>query len=200
MKDGDLLWRRRDVDRFRDAADPQKAAAAFNGRFADRPVIRRRHGKLTVSIGVREFQLAEAIEIIETGENPSKLTCGGNPYREDIFIGQGPLGSLLKQECDALGLNYDDLTVLTRKNDPFRHDTAARHRDASWFAEHFNQHVAPLRTIHLRGFHYILVSAGGVLKPDGSRYSNNEADYNWMNEIAAKAARWLGYVGFDQIH
>jgi hypothetical protein len=30
------------------------------------------------------------------------------------------------------------------------------------------------RAIHLRGFHYVLVSAGNVIKPDGRPYENNE--------------------------
>jgi hypothetical protein len=31
-------------------------------------------------------------------------------------------------------------------------------------------------------------------------YTNTDADWNWLQNTAAKAARWLGYIPFDQIH
>ena len=37
-----------------------------------------------------------------------------------------------------------------------------------------------------------------AVKPNGKRYTNTEEDWNWLGK-AAKAARWLGYVGFNQI-
>lgn len=198
VKDGDVLHRRRDVDRFLDGQRPEASCKIWNTRNADRPVGTIKNGRRMIRWETRFYAVDEIIRIIETGVAPIETPRSGNPYHDDIHIGEGPLGSLLKQECDALGLRYDDLTVLSRHNDPFRLDTAAAHRDAAWFAEHFNQHVAPLRTIHLRGFHYILVSAGGVLKPDGSPYQNTEEDHVWLLSFAAKRARWLGYVGFDQ--
>ena len=54
------------------------------------------------------------------------------------------------------------------------------------------------RKIHLRGLHYMLVS-GEVAKPDGLPYTNTEEDWTWLVMHAAKAARWLGYIPFDQI-
>jgi hypothetical protein len=36
---------------------------------------------------------------------------------------------------DAGGCTMKDLTVLAPKNDPFRIDTPARHRDGRWLAE-----------------------------------------------------------------
>jgi hypothetical protein len=50
----------------------------------------------------------------------------------------------------------------------------------------------------LRGFHYLLVAHGGIAKPDGKPYENTDKDYLWMTDLAAKAARWLGFVGFDR--
>jgi hypothetical protein len=51
----------------------------------------------------------------------------------------------------------------------------------------------------LHGFHYVLVSAGGVVKPNGELYRNTAADDAWLNEVAGKRARWLKYVDFDRI-
>ena len=53
--------------------------------------------------------------------------------------------------------------------------------------------------IHLRGLHYALVSSTSLTKPDGERYLNNADDWEWLQVEASKAARWLGYVPFDQI-
>jgi hypothetical protein len=54
------------------------------------------------------------------------------------------------------------------------------------------------RTIHLRGLHYMLMS-DEVTKPNGLPYTNTDADWVWLQENAAKAARWLGYLPFAQI-
>ena len=52
------------------------------------------------------------------------------------------------------------------------------------------------RKIHLRGLHYMLL---GRSKPDGTAYANTEADWLWLSGQAGKAARWLGYLPFDQV-
>jgi hypothetical protein len=39
----------------------------------------------------------------------------------------------------------------------------------------------------------------GQPKPDGTPYANTEADWEWLSSEAGKAARWLGYLPFDQI-
>jgi hypothetical protein len=39
----------------------------------------------------------------------------------------------------------------------------------------------------------------GRPKPDGRPYTNTEADWLWLSGQAGKAARWLGYLPFDQI-
>jgi hypothetical protein len=38
-----------------------------------------------------------------------------------------------------------------------------------------------------------------VTKPNGLPYTNTDADWVWLQENAAKAARWLGYLPFAQI-
>jgi hypothetical protein len=52
------------------------------------------------------------------------------------------------------------------------------------------------RKIHLRGLHYMTI---GRPKPDGTAYTNTDQDWLWLSSVAGKAARWLGYLPFDQI-
>jgi hypothetical protein len=81
--------------------------------------------------------------------------------------------------------------------DPYRLDSPAWHRRAAWFTEQLDRFV-PFGTVQLRGLHYKLSAAGDVLLPDGRPYPN-DATWEWLNDKAAKAARWLGYVPFDPI-
>jgi hypothetical protein len=53
-----------------------------------------------------------------------------------------------------------------------------------------------LSRVHLRGLHYRLIDRP---KPDGRPYTNTDADWAWLQMHAAKAARWLRYIGFDRI-
>jgi hypothetical protein len=59
------------------------------------------------------------------------------------------------------------LTVLSDRADPYRHDTAAGHRDGQWFAKHVAALAPARRPFHLRGLHYRIVACGTVVKPDG---------------------------------
>jgi hypothetical protein len=63
-------------------------------------------------------------------------------------------------------LGLEDLTVLSAEVDPYRNDTAAGHRDAAWFKEHFDLAMRGGR-IHLRGLHYRLVARGDIKLPGG---------------------------------
>ena len=45
----------------------------------------------------------------------------------------------------------------------------------------------------------MLVSAGDVTRPDGAPYRNIGPDWIWLEQHAAKAARFLGMIPFDQI-
>ena len=91
-----------------------------------------------------------------------------------------------------------DLSVLSVRKDPYRLDTPSMRRDGAWLAEQIGRLAVKL-PIHLRGLHYAIVSTGGVLKPDRKPYTNTEEDWTWLQEVAAKAARWLGYVPFESI-
>jgi hypothetical protein len=104
-------------------------------------------------------------------------------------------GSRLRGTLESTGLPMQDATVLAAQNDPFRVDTAAGHRDAAWLADNFVQ-LDVTGQIHIRGLHYILL---GRPKPNGLPYSSTDADWCWLGSHPVKAARWLGYIPFDQI-
>jgi hypothetical protein len=108
----------------------------------------------------------------------------------------GPLRQLLEDTAADYGWPMKSLTVLANQHDPFRLDTPAGHRDGEWLAVTARELGLGGRKIHLRGLHYMVL---GRPKPDGTAYANNEDDWVWLSEKAAKAARWLDYLPFDQI-
>jgi hypothetical protein len=109
---------------------------------------------------------------------------------------------LLKETAAEHGMSMKDLTVLSDQVDPFRLDTPANHRDGRWLAD-AAQTLGLLtgeRKIHLRGLHYaISMAKTPFFKPDGARYVNDQENWLWLSETAAKAARWLGHIDFDRI-
>jgi hypothetical protein len=119
----------------------------------------------------------------------------------DLFGGEdrGTLRSILDKACLDTGSILADLTALSPQNDPYRLDTPTFHTEGRWLAEQMVNLRLAHRRIHLRGLHYALVSTSGLVKPTGEPYRNTEKDWLWLQSSAAKAARWLGYVRFDQI-
>lgn len=111
-------------------------------------------------------------------------------------IVESPLRRLLRATASESGCGMKDLTVLAPQNDPFRLDTPARHRDGEWLAMTARELGLGSRPIHLRGLHYMVI---GQPKPDRTPYTNTDADWTWLSQDAGKAARWLGYLPFDQI-
>lgn len=107
-----------------------------------------------------------------------------------------PLRAALDSVIAETGRSLRDLTVLAPKNDPFRLDTPARHRDGRWLAETAAALGLGDRRIHLRGLHYMIL---GRPMPDGTPYLNDDDHWEWLQGDAAKAARFLGYIPFDQI-
>jgi hypothetical protein len=99
-------------------------------------------------------------------------------------------------EANGRKLSMKDLTVLAPQNDPFRLDTPKNHEIGAWLAITARDLGLGNRKIHLRGLHYMII---GQPKPDGTAYTNTEADWVWLSTEAGKAARWLGYIPFDQI-
>ena len=110
--------------------------------------------------------------------------------------GASPLRAALDNVIAEQGCSLKDLTVLDTKNDPFRIDTPARHRDGRWLATTAQDLGLGDRRIHLRGLHYMVI---GRPKPDGTPYRNTDEDWLWLSGAAGKAARFLGYIPFDQI-
>jgi hypothetical protein len=118
----------------------------------------------------------------------------------DGHNGSGPLRQILEIARVDSGYSFGELTVLKTENDPYRHDTPAGHRDGQWFGEQVERFLPFGQTIHLRGLHYRLSSAGDVVRPDRAElYINNDENWQWLSNSAAKAARWLGYVPFECI-
>jgi len=107
-----------------------------------------------------------------------------------------PLRLLLEETAAEHHLSMKDLTVLDKDNDPYRLDTPAGHRDGGWLATTVRELGLGDRKAHLRGLHYMVL---GRTKPNGLPYANTEKDWLWLSEDAGKAARWLGYLPFDQI-
>ncbi|HEY3034415.1 MAG TPA: hypothetical protein VGJ54_07135, partial [Streptosporangiaceae bacterium] len=121
----------------------------------------------------------------------------GDPFgMTDRQANGSPLRRLLEDTAAAEGLPMKDLTVLAPQNDPFRVDTPARHRDGEWLAMTARELGLGDRRIHLRGLHYMVIERP---KPDGTPYTNTDPDWLWLSGDAGKAARWLGYIPFDQI-
>jgi hypothetical protein len=108
----------------------------------------------------------------------------------------GRLRRALVEAAHDGGQSMSDLTVLASQNDPFRRDTPAGHRGGAWLAARIDELGLGERPIHLRGLHYAVI---GQPKPNGQPYANSDTDWQWLSCAAAKAARWLGYVPFEQI-
>jgi hypothetical protein len=104
----------------------------------------------------------------------------------------GQQGKLLIPKGRRMGKDY--LTVLASDNDPLRQDTPAKHELGRWLVDRMGE-LGVTGQRHLRGLHYLLI---GATKPDGTPYANNDDNWKWLGKVA-KAARWLGYMEFDQI-
>jgi hypothetical protein len=128
---------------------------------------------------------------------PPKVEPPPKPPRE-VYQPQGVLGRLMAAEAEAAGVHVADLRVMSAKRDPYTLDTAGNHRIGQWFADQITRFVVE-GTVHLRGLHYLLCSTA-VVRPDGSPYVNDHTCWNWLQDDASKAARWLGYVDFERIH
>ena len=116
------------------------------------------------------------------------------------LLGRSALTGVIEEHMEA-GYTLDELTVLARDNDPFRQDRDEGHKLGRWLRDtlqdklHFEVGEGG-RVIHNRGLHYLLI---GQRKPDGRVYENDERTWKWLSDRVSKAARWLGYVPFEQI-
>jgi hypothetical protein len=109
--------------------------------------------------------------------------------------------AIAEAKADGVKLTMEKLTVLSPEKDPFRLDTPAKHRNSEWLAD-VALALGKLdsgKKIHLRGLHYATSNAKTpFIKPDGTQYLNNDADWEWM-KAAMKSARWLGYIPWDVV-
>lgn len=117
----------------------------------------------------------------------------------DSLLGRSPLTDVITEYVED-GWSLADLTVLAHGNDPFRQDTVTGHKIGQWLRDTLEGMGFEIgeggRKFHNRGLHYLLI---GQVKPNGAVYQNNEDDWKWLTDRASKAARWLGYIPFDQI-
>lgn len=101
------------------------------------------------------------------------------------------------EEAKEFDFKMKDVTVLDPKLDPYRLDTPANHARGQWFRDAYLKVHTSGERIHLRGLHYKFV--GNVLLPDGAQYINTDKNWEWLQNKAAKPARYLGYIPWDAI-
>ena len=89
--------------------------------------------------------------------------------------------------------------AMAKNSDPYLANKPLNHELGQWLATQAATLLRPDQRIHLRGLHYLMVSVGCVIKPDGRLYENTETDWTWLNGNVAGPARWLGYVPFNKI-
>jgi hypothetical protein len=117
----------------------------------------------------------------------------------DDAQGASALGQRLTDEAGSLGLPRRALLVMSKTKDPYFLDTPTNRRAGQWFAVALDRLLAPGRSIHLRGLHYLLVTTA-LIRPDGSIYVNDLDCWEWLQDDASKAARWLRLADFERIH
>src|SRR5215831_6607709 len=99
------------------------------------------------------------------------------------------LRHILESACEEYKASLNDFTVLSAAVDPYRLDTVSGHRDGQWLAEQLAKLYGAGQRAHWRGFHYAIVSAGDIKKPNGETHRNTEDDWQWLITNPAKAAR-----------
>jgi hypothetical protein len=204
--DGDrvLYFRERPRPHFKSDHEHKRWNAQNAGKRASLDASNR------TSLNGQNIDARRILIALETGSWPEgKLTRFKRGYRHDgddpgnddgVTPGfAGALREALEEACEDENVTRDEMTVLAVKNDPFRLDTKAGHRDGRWFAKQMASVSTEALTIHLRGLHYQIVAKGDVLKPNDEVYVNTFRDWLWLVENASKAARWLGYVPFEAI-
>ena len=98
----------------------------------------------------------------------------------------------IKQLAKEAGCTIPDLLVLARQNDPFFVGSPAQRKMAEWFAELWHE-FGYTTGVHLRRFHYRLISQELPTNHNGEPYENTEGCWNDLCN-AGKYARHLGLV------
>ena len=101
---------------------------------------------------------------------------------------------------ERTGLGLGDLTIMGGR-DPYRiGEKAVNHITGRWVRTTYDQLLSTTAPVpHIRGFHYKILLRGGVKKPDGQIYGHSSDDAAWLQNDAAKCARWLDYLPFEGI-
>jgi hypothetical protein len=145
------------------------------------------------------YTIGTVVEQAVSRAQRSTRTPASVKSKDDENHQPGKLHQILEEAVELEFCNPDELTVLSKAKDPYRLDTTAGHRLGRWCADLIERFLAPEAKIHLRGLHYLLTVSADVTCPDGSRYTNSDAIWEWFADTAMKAARWLGYVSFTRI-
>lgn len=106
-----------------------------------------------------------------------------------------PLRAKLEKLAAEYGGTAKDWAIMSPKSDPFLMDTDTNHIAGQWLKDMLDSNAIVI--IHDRGVHYVLATAG-MIKPNGDPYTNTDANWNWLVGVI-NAARWLGYIDFQQI-
>jgi hypothetical protein len=187
--DGVLYWRAdRPLSHF--PVGGEGARANWRARFAGKPAGSREGDRLRVRINGVIYNVQDIAAEIGT-------TSDGLPSGYGTTDG-GPLAQALFKASMETRRSLEDLSVLNKDSDPYRIDTDGKREAGRWFADQVARFVAPDRRIHVRGVFYAVVSAGDVMRPDGSLFINDTKNEAWLGD-AASYARWLGYVDFERI-
>jgi len=100
----------------------------------------------------------------------------------------------IKQFKKESGYNIPDLLALAPGNDPFYAGSPSAKEKAEWFASLWQKFGFGYSSgVHLRRFHYQLVSQEEPKKHDGKPYENTDNDWEYLL-AASKYARHLGLV------
>jgi hypothetical protein len=141
---------------------------------------------------LRQMRLAKAKRLgIEVDENGRVIRAP----REDQTALRERMDDELRRGVPSL----ESISVMHHHHDPYRIDNPASHRNGRWFRDQIDRLLGSTAIIHLRGLHYVLVTAEVPKPHNGEVYRNTDADYQWLQEHCARHARWLGYVDFARI-
>jgi len=176
LVDGELRWK----------PDPSRGKA-WSTQWAGKPILGAR-----VRLDGRHYYTEQIRAALASGEILMRRR-GGSLMDAGLSrkIGASPLRAAIAESGAE--------RVLGARSDPFFMDSESGHRDGAWVAAQFDRLLSSTAIIHWRGFHYVLVAAGDVIRPDGARYLNDAESFDWLTEIASKRAVWLRYIDPDRI-
>ena len=97
----------------------------------------------------------------------------------------------LKEQAKDRGISLTDAHVLSI--DPFFCGSRKDYVDAEWASKIWDRVMAKRKKpLHLRGFHYAVMSLGAI-KPDGIKYASKDPAKDWGYLLhCAQMARYLG--------